>query len=108
MEEDAQVANLMDPGEVVRTKASSGNGSGSGSKSRGGTTGGSTGIALAAAVLPFLALAVLLGRTDTGSASGVRNEGPAYPGPHPTMIGYLHEEEGKDDWMVLVPAPDKR
>ncbi|MBL1089884.1 hypothetical protein ACWCXK_17585 [Streptomyces sp. NPDC001739] len=51
---------------------------------------------------------MLLGRTDTGSASGVRNEGPAYPGPHPTMIGYLHEEEGKDDWMVLVPAPDKR
>ncbi|WP_030811572.1 hypothetical protein [Streptomyces sp. NRRL S-337] len=60
------------------------------------------------AVLPFLALAVLLGRTDASSASGVRNEGPAYPGPHPTMIGYLHEEEGKDDWMVLVPATDKR
>ncbi|BDM69132.1 hypothetical protein HEK616_26190 [Streptomyces nigrescens] len=67
-----------------------------------------TGIALSAAVLPFLALAVLLGRTGTGSASGVRNEGPAYPGPHPTMIGYLHEEAGKDDWMVLVPAKDKR
>ncbi|GAB7035245.1 hypothetical protein JCM4914_67060 [Streptomyces platensis subsp. malvinus] len=68
----------------------------------------STGITLAAAVLPFLALAVLLGRTDADSASGARNEGPAYPGPHPTMIGYLHEEEGKDDWMVLVPAEAKR
>ncbi|MFG3115713.1 hypothetical protein ACGF4C_15040 [Streptomyces sp. NPDC048197] len=90
----------------MRPKTSSGSGSRGKSESRSGRR--STGIALSAAVLPFLALAVLLGRTDTGSASGVRNEGPAYPGPHPTMIGYLHEEEGKDDWMVLVPAPDKR
>ncbi len=96
MEEDAQVAQHADTGEVVRPKT----------RSRGGS--GSTGIALSVAVLPFLALAVLLGRTDASSASGVRNEGPAYPGPHPTMIGYLHEEEGKDDWMVLVPATDKR
>ncbi|MFD8545414.1 hypothetical protein [Streptomyces sp. NPDC059649] len=86
------MANNADSKEVVRPKA----------MSRG------TVAALSVAVLPFLALAVLLGRTDTDSASGVRNEGPAYPGPHPTMIGYLHEEEGKDDWMVLVPATDKR
>ncbi|WP_310726382.1 hypothetical protein [Streptomyces sp. N2A] len=77
-------------------------------KTRSGSRSGGTAIALSAAVLPFLALAVLLGRTDASSASGVRNEGPAYPGPHPTMIGYLHEEESKDDWMVLVPATDKR
>lgn len=100
MEEDAQVAHHADTGEVVRPKPRSGSRRRSGSRS--------TGIALSVAVLPFLALAVLLGRTDASSASGVRNEGPAYPGPHPTMIGYLHEEEGKDDWMVLVPARDKR
>lgn len=86
------MANNADSKEVVRPR----------------TMSRSTGIALPVAVLPFLALAVLLGRTDPGSASGVRNEGPAFPGPHPTMIGYLHEEAGKDDWMVLVPAPDKR
>ncbi|MGW1375946.1 hypothetical protein ACWD6P_16955 [Streptomyces sp. NPDC002446] len=67
---------------------------------------GTRGAALAAVSLVF-AVTVVVGRSDTGSASGVRDEGPAYPGPHPTMVGWLHEEAGKDDWMVLVPAAER-
>lgn len=59
-------------------------------------------------MLSLFALAVFIGRLDTAGASGVRDEEPAFPGPHPTMIGWLHEEAGEDDWMVLVPAQGER